>query len=364
MNDSWKETMCSQYGLENITLIAEGGMGRIYKAWDKNLKRNVAIKTMPNQVENPAEAQERFQREMRILSRLDHRGIVSVYHGSPVIIGSTNENPNWYVMEYIDGKSLADHIEDRRQFGETFTFNEIILVLAPIAHALDYIHSLNPPLFHRDIKPRNIVVSVKDPKNLKAKIVDFGVAIDTEITRVTDVGLLVGTEKYLAPELFNPIEDKGEVSLSAIIKEKAMIDNYSLALTAYEMLTLSNYADHLTQEQWRRARPTPLLDGNSLSHRSKEERENIIYAIYHALNSDMDKRPATALEFVEMLRGAPQYKEKKEQWFAEKFGEERNNELRKKRIIRTSLMALVVLILFLSVFYFISNINIDFGMES
>src|SRR6201990_1182686 len=126
--------------------LGGGGMGVVYEAEDLNLGRHVALKFLPEDMEKDPQALERFQREARAASALNHSNICTIYdideyEGQPFIS-----------MEYVDGQCLEDYIRERRLDSE-----EICKIVIQIAEALSGAHSKG--VVHRDIKPGNIVVS-------------------------------------------------------------------------------------------------------------------------------------------------------------------------------------------------------------
>src|ERR1700755_1165363 len=126
--------------------LGGGGMGVVYKAKDTRLGRNVALKFLPDDISHDPQATERFQREARAASALNHSNICTIYdideyEGQPFIS-----------MEYVDGQCLEDYIRERRLDSE-----EICKIVIQIAEALSGAHSKG--VVHRDIKPGNIVVS-------------------------------------------------------------------------------------------------------------------------------------------------------------------------------------------------------------
>ncbi|MCZ6600452.1 MAG: protein kinase [Acidobacteria bacterium] len=183
---------------EIIEAIGAGGMGQVYRARDTRLGREVAVKILPRELAASAGFRERFEREARTISSLNHPHICILHD-----IGR-DEGLDYLVMEYLEGESLAQ----RLQKGPLST-GELLDIGGQVADALDRAHRAG--LIHRDLKPGNIMVTPSG-----AKLLDFGVAKSTgaggpanaltssptRTSPLTAAGAMVGTFQYMAPELF------------------------------------------------------------------------------------------------------------------------------------------------------------------
>eukprot|EP00095_Tigriopus_kingsejongensis_P001855 snap_masked-scaffold9108_size2501-processed-gene-0.0 protein:Tk01855 transcript:snap_masked-scaffold9108_size2501-processed-gene-0.0-mRNA-1 annotation:"serine threonine protein kinase" len=190
-----------------------GGMGVVYQATQLSLQRQVAIKLLPAELSKNPEFLERFRREAQITAKLEHPNIVHIYQN-----GITSTGHCFYIMELVEGESLAQHLLKKPSIEAT------LKLLPPLCRALEYAHQNG--VIHRDLKPQNILLS----KTGELKIVDFGLAKiltnkldDIHLTR-SDAGM--GTPYYAAPE---QTLDTHNVDHRA--------DIYSLGVLVYQMVT-------------------------------------------------------------------------------------------------------------------------------
>ena len=190
-------------------LIGTGGMGKVYKAFDRKLKRAVALKFLRGA--DPA-LEQRFLQEAQAQARVDHAHVCRVYE-----VGRIGEDP-YIAMQFIDGKTL-------RESGPDLTVPQKLLVVRDVAEAVHSAHQLG--LVHRDLKPANILIERDASGALRAFVTDFGLARDLSQPGETLQGALLGTPQYMAPE-----QAKGEHQ-----SIDARTDVYGLGATLYEALT-------------------------------------------------------------------------------------------------------------------------------
>ncbi len=194
---------------EIVKSIGEGGMANVYLAVDLILDRKVAVKVLRGDLAKDEKFIRRFQREAKSVSDLSHPNIVEVYD-----VGE--EDGEYYiVMEYIEGKTLKQLINKRG----ALTIPEVIDIMTQLTDGLAHAHEAY--IIHRDIKPQNIMIL----DNGLVKITDFGIAMATNATQLTQTNSVMGSVHYLPPEQAG---GKGSTIKS---------DIYSLGILMYELLT-------------------------------------------------------------------------------------------------------------------------------
>ena len=193
-------------------LIGEGGMASVYVAVDETLDRKVAIKIMHSRLSKDAGLRERFRLEAKTLSGIDHPNIVRIYDYS-----GDESNQLWIVTEILRGSNLAQYIEKR---GKQYLHHVVAtLIVTEVAKALAHAHSKG--VIHRDIKPENIMIL----EDGRIKIVDFGIAKDTNRNNMTITGTFMGSPSYMPPEQIRGAETNFKS------------DIYSLSIMYYEITT-------------------------------------------------------------------------------------------------------------------------------
>jgi len=167
--------------------LGEGGMATVFRARDKDLRRDVALKVLFPHLARRADIVHRFHREARAAAKLEHANILRIYD----VGGAEGDDPPYIVMEMIRGRSLLEESEQRGPM-----FAEIVACIGILlAEALACAHKGS--IVHRDIKPANVLVAPGG----RLLLADFGVArLETEDSLVTKTGALLGTPAYMSPE--------------------------------------------------------------------------------------------------------------------------------------------------------------------
>lgn len=216
--------------------LGAGGMGSVFLCRDLELGRRVAIKMMSAAFIDNAELVNRFEREARMMARLDHPNLVPVY-----AVGRREKTP-FIVMKYLEGRTLGEVLDEKHRLSGA----ELLSVVKQLCEGLQFVH--DQKVVHRDLKPANVFVSPTGHVTL----LDLGVAHDTE-NRLTRTGMLVGTPRYMAPEqiLGKPVS--------------AASDLYSLAALTFELMTGRTVFDAETDYELMRAHvDTPAPDAATI----------------------------------------------------------------------------------------------------
>jgi serine/threonine-protein kinase len=257
-----------------IRKIGSGGMSVVLLAEDTVLQRTVALKMLAEHLAGDSDFVTRFRHEALAVAKLQQQNIVQVYDSGH----DTETNQHFIVMEYIEGTPLSEMLKG----GRKLEVGQAVSIASDAAAALSCAHRAG--VVHRDVKPANLIVT----HDGVAKLADFGIAKASELTRVTQVGSVLGTVAYLSPEQATG-GDTGPQS-----------DIYSLAVVVFEMLGgrqpyLYKSITELAMKQ-RDQLPTPLTELNP------EVPVELDRTIRVALSYDQRLRFATVDEFAAALQ--------------------------------------------------------------
>jgi eukaryotic-like serine/threonine-protein kinase len=205
-------------GYQLLGKLGKGAMATVYKARQLSLDRIVAVKVLPKKMSENSEFVDRFYKEGKAAARLSHNNIVQA-----IDVGSSSDGFHYFVMEYVEGKTLYD-IMQPPPIGEDrhFTEQEALDICIQMAEALAHAHRRG--LIHRDVKPKNIILT---PQGV-AKLTDLGLAraTDDKIAAESEAGKAYGTPYYISPE-----QIRGDVDIDF------RADIYSLGATMYHLVT-------------------------------------------------------------------------------------------------------------------------------
>lgn len=207
--------------------LGRGGMAEVWKAFDTQLHRYVAIKLMHADLQHDPEFLTRFIREARAIASLHHPNIVQVYDFQIANTSETNSPLAYMVMNYVEGQTLAEYIAHTSHVGQFPSSAEIVHLFTAIGRAVDYAHKHG--VLHRDIKPANILLEKHDMASSSSMgepiLLDFGIVKLMGVATGTVTGMWIGTPMYVSPEQLQGLP--GTV----------LSDIYSLGVVLYEVCT-------------------------------------------------------------------------------------------------------------------------------
>ncbi len=227
---------------EIVGRLGRGGMGDVYKGYERRLDRHVAIKVLPQEFSRQDEMVRRFNAEASAAAKLVHPNTVEIFFigedSAPAIEGQTPSTVHFFAMQFVEGESLAELLARRKRLN----VDEALGITEQVLAGLDAAHQLG--MVHRDIKPGNILI---DRQRQRVQLADFGLVKSLQGSGMTASGVIVGTADYMAPEQGRG----GAVDVRA--------DLYAIGVVLYQMLSgrLPFQADSVTAMIFQHVYETP-----------------------------------------------------------------------------------------------------------
>ncbi|MEK9509694.1 serine/threonine-protein kinase [Gemmatimonadota bacterium Y43] len=264
-----------------VRRLGEGAMGTVYLGEHLRFGRLDAIKVLRAGMERDREATDRFLRGARNASRINHPNVCTVYD-----FGDTGEGPQFLAMEYVEGDTLADILEEEGRL----PLDRAIHIARQTASALDAAHDMG--IVHRDLKPGNVMLAAGRDGRDQVKVVDFDIAkgsAEGEGAEVTRTGFVVGTPEYMSPEqlIGDPLDGRSDIYSLALLFVRTLTGRLPVRAESTQDLMV----ERLTQEPLTLADIAPDL----------ELPPRVQAALDHALQRRRDDRPATAGAFAAAL---------------------------------------------------------------
>ncbi len=286
--------------------LGHGGMGAVYEAHDSVFDTTCALKEIiiAANAQNPKQQElilRAFEREAKILAKIKHEAVPHVRDYF------TDTNRQFLVMELVEGKDLGGLLEERQT---PFPLEDVLRWMEQLLDGLDYLHTQNPPIYHRDLKPQNLKITPRG----KIKLLDFGIAKGgTEppnSTTINNQTFVAATLNYspieqifrvLDPVFREVLTQRFESKIKTVMEQNAdaRSDLYALGATTYHLLTGVLPIDSLKRmlEVWSN-KPDPLANPTSLNNRIPPE---ISTFLLKSMEVDHDQRFASALEMQQAL---------------------------------------------------------------
>ncbi len=283
-------------GYALVRELGRGGQGVVFEAIQQSTRRKVAVKLLHEWFLHSDHARRRFEREIDLIVRLKHPGIISVFDS-----GKTPAGQPYFVMEYVQGVSLHKFVREER-----LTLEAILTLFVEVCDAVQFAHQQG--IMHRDLKPSNILVDHLS----KPRVMDFGLAKSLVQEREVSMTLtqsMFGTLPYMSPE-----QTRGKLG-----EIDTRTDVYALGVILYELLTghypypvVNNLADILAQfaeleptpptRRWARDKGVTRTSARRLRGNECPIDDEVQLIVMHALNKDRTRRFQTAHEMAAEIR--------------------------------------------------------------
>ncbi len=272
-------TLLGKYEVEKQ--LGEGGMGAVWLGRHKLLGRQVAIKVLDDRFLNHPEVVERFGREARAASAIQHPGIVEVLD-----IDKTEEGIPFLVMELLNGEPLSSRIERVGRMAE----KDAVEVITQLLEALDAAHDAG--IVHRDLKPDNVFLVPRGRGGENVKILDFGIShkSDEQGMKLTMEGSVLGTPHYMSPEQAmgkKDIDLRADIYAAGVLFYECLTGDVPFDAENYNALILKILSEEPRSPAHLGVKLDPVIEG----------------ALMSSIAKDRDLRPASCQQMLEMLRG-------------------------------------------------------------
>ncbi len=279
-------TVANKYRI--VRQLGEGGMGCVYLAEQQlgSTARKVALKTLHKHLSHDPSIQARFDREAGTVAALEHPNTIQVFD-----YGKMDDGTLYIVMEYVQGRSVADILEKDGAMPPPRVEN----ILRQVCGSLEEAHGHG--IVHRDLKPDNVVLTERAGQKDWVEVLDFGIAKrssehDPNEAKLTQQGMVLGTPPYMSPEQFTgqPVDVRSDI--------------YALGVMAYEMLTGKLPWDANTAWEWASKHMTEPPRAIELQPLGPNVPDKMRAAIARALAKNKEERFASVKEFYEALAGS------------------------------------------------------------
>lgn len=276
------ETPAEIAGYRIVDELGHGGMGVVFEALQPDTDRPVALKIIRSGLFSQ-DAARRFELEARVLARLDHPGIATIYESGSATTDAGTQH--YFAMELVRGEPLTEHVRSH-----SLGVRDRLSLLAEIADAVQHAHDRG--IIHRDLKPANILVT----DDGRPKVLDFGIARaldpDLQSTMMTHTGQLVGTVAYMAPEQLaarpDQIDHRTDIYALGVILYEVLADRLPHDLTGRALLEAVRHVEEHTP--------------SSLATLNRSYRGDIDTIAARAMEKDPDRRYSTAAELAADIR--------------------------------------------------------------